>query len=60
MNPKMNAGNEPEMNKEMHRRLFNLRQMRNIYYSQRCYPRPKSSPYDAEIKELEEKLKEME
>ena len=59
MNPKMNDGNEAEMNKEeMQRRLFNLKQMRNTYYSYRCYPRPKSSPYDAEIRELEEKLKE--
>lgn len=45
---------------EMKRRLFNLKQMRNFFYSQRCYPRPKKSPYDGEIKKLEEKLKEME
>ena len=43
--------------KEMKTRLFNLKQMRNIYMSFRCYPRPKSSPYDEEIKELEEKVK---
>ena len=49
----------PEMNQEeMQRRLFNLKQMRNIFYSQRCYPRPKNNPYDAEIRELEEKLEE--
>jgi len=61
MNPKMNDGNEPEMNKEeMQRRLFNLKQMRNTYYSYRCYPRPKCSPFDKEIRELKEKLKEME
>lgn len=53
----MNAGNELEMKvKELQRRLFNLKQMRSIFYQQRCYPRPKSSPYDVEIRELEEKL----
>lgn len=47
----------PEMNQEeMQRRLFNLKQMRNTYYSYRCYPRPKCSPFDEEIRELEEKL----
>ena len=39
-------------------RLFNLKQMRNQYFSFRCYPRPKTSPYDKEIDELEKKLKE--
>ena len=38
-------------------RLFNLKQMRNQYFSFRCYPRPKTSPYDGEIDELEKKLK---
>ena len=38
-------------------KLFNLKQMRNQYFSFRCYPRPKTSPYDEEIKELEKKLK---
>lgn len=46
-----------EMNQEeMQRRLFNLKQMRNTYYSYRCYPRPKCSPFDKEIRELEKKL----
>ena len=49
MNPKMNQ-------KEMQRRLFNLKQMRNTFYSYKCYPRPKCSPFDKEIRELEEKL----
>lgn len=34
-------------------RLSQLKTMRNIYYQQKCYPRPKSSPYDNEIEELE-------
>lgn len=37
-------------------RLLNLKLMRSKYYSYRCYPRPKTSPYDAEIEELERKL----
>lgn len=45
--------------KEMEIRLFNLKQMRNQYMSFRCYPRPKTSPYDKEIKTLEMKLEEM-
>lgn len=42
---------------DLETRLFNLKQQRNIFYSFRCYPRPKSSPYDEEIKEIEEILK---
>ena len=38
-------------------RLFNLKQMRNQYLWFRCYPRPKTTPYDKEIAELEKKLK---
>ena len=43
--------------KDLETRLFNLKQQRNIFYSFRCYPRPKSSPYDEEIKEIEKILK---
>jgi len=37
-------------------RLFNLKQMRSNYLCFRCYPRPKTSPYDQEIAELEKQL----
>ena len=37
-------------------RLCELKHMRAFFYSQRCTPRPKSSPYDARIKELEQLL----
>lgn len=45
------------MNKEkLEARLFNLKQQRAIYFSYRCYPRPKTSPYDKEIAKLEGEL----
>ena len=38
-------------------RLSHLKMMRNNFYMQRAYPRPKTSPYDEEIKELEMKMR---
>ena len=45
--------------KKLEARLFNLKQMRNEYLFKwaRCTPRPKTTPYDKEIRELEELLK---
>lgn len=39
-------------------KLSQLKMMRSNFYMQRAYPRPKSSPYDEEIEELEKKIKE--
>lgn len=44
--------------KKQEMRLFNLKQMRAKYYSFRCYPRPKTSPYDEEIEQLEMELED--
>ena len=43
-------------------RLFNLKQMKNEYLFKwaRCTPRPKHTPYDAEIENLERILNENE
>lgn len=38
-------------------RLSQLKMMRSQYYMQRAYPRPKTSPYDEEIRELERKMR---
>lgn len=42
---------------DLETKLFNLKQMRSIYYQFGHKPRPKTSPYDEEIAELEKQLK---
>lgn len=37
-------------------RLSHLKQMRSEFYRFRHYPRPKTSPYDKEIEEIEKKV----
>lgn len=42
---------------DLETKLFNLKQMRSIYYQFGHKPRPKTSPYDEEIEEIEKQLK---